>query len=364
MSDLVLTRRYPNGLFEVTLNRATALNALNLDMVKQIDAALSTASDDDQIVAVVITSSSDKAFCAGGDVRKICQQVQSDSSVELKLAHEFFELEYALDLNIRNFKKPLITLAQGYVMGGGMGVFCASEFSVACGNVTMAMPEILIGLFTDVGASKFLGNSALSQFAALTGCHLKTAAIKALSLATHQTESSAADILGKLSEFNLGSTEDQARARIDELLMGLEREVRPDPDVDEISSLEFGGDFESCVQTILKLTQHESKWISTSAMNLKFGSPQSAALNWLMQRWAADKTFDEVYALDLINVTAQIQRPDFIEGVRARLIDKDLSAKWQSAMTDPINQILPVLNAFDDQWNDLCLSQGIRLDQS
>ena len=364
MSELVLTRRYPNGLFEVTLNRPTALNALNLSMIKQIDAALARALKDDQVLAVVITSSSDKAFCAGGDVRQICQQVLGGDPEELKLAHEFFEREYRVDLGLRNYKKPLITLAQGYVMGGGMGIFCASEFSVACGNVTMAMPEILIGLFTDVGASKFLGNSALSLFAALTGCHLKGAAIKALSLAEYQTQSTAAEVLSKLSELNLGSSGDQARVRIDELLMGLERDIPSDPDVDEISSFKLDGDFESCVRTLLKLTEHDSKWISSSALNLKFGSPQSAALNWLMQRWASEKNYDEVYALDLINVKAQIKRPDFIEGVRARLIDKDLSAKWQSAMTDPINQILPELCSFDDSWNQLCSDQGIRLSVS
>src|SRR5690554_5550545 len=141
-----------NRVGHLTINRPAAYNAINLEAVRQIQACLEQWAADDNVVAVVLRGSGDKAFCAGGDIRELYDNHQQGSP----LNEAFFREEYRLDQYIHDYPKPLLALAQGLVLGGGMGLFQGAAFRVVTGRARLGMPEVSIGYFPAVGGSYFL----------------------------------------------------------------------------------------------------------------------------------------------------------------------------------------------------------------
>ena len=152
------TRPAQNGklLGIATLNRPKALNALNLEMCESLLAQCKRWQQDDSIAAVVLRAEGEKAFCAGGDVAEVVKRVKSGGSDCFEYGDAFFTVEYALDLLIHQFGKPFIALAQGITMGGGMGLLAGASHRIVSTSARIAMPEIHIGLFPDVGGGFFL----------------------------------------------------------------------------------------------------------------------------------------------------------------------------------------------------------------
>ncbi|MEN9866501.1 MAG: hypothetical protein RL748_2091, partial [Pseudomonadota bacterium] len=173
MSQWVYTERCQH-LGVITLDRPKALNSLSLDMVRALTATLLAWRDDANVAAVLIKSSHPRAFCAGGDIRFFYESGRATPQTGSALIEDFFSEEYALNHLIHTFPKPYIALMDGVVMGGGMGIAQAGAQS-ACRIVTegtrMAMPEVTIGLFPDVGGSYFLSRtpSHFGRYMALSG---------------------------------------------------------------------------------------------------------------------------------------------------------------------------------------------------
>ena len=146
----------------ITLNRPAALNSLSLEMVRAMTAALWQWRDDSSIKAVFVHSSSEKAYCAGGDIRFFHQKGLATATNGAALIEDFFTEEYSLNYLIHQYPKPYVALMDGVVMGGGMGIAQAgpqARLRIVTERTKMAMPEVGIGLFPDVGGGHFLSRA-------------------------------------------------------------------------------------------------------------------------------------------------------------------------------------------------------------
>jgi enoyl-CoA hydratase/carnithine racemase len=171
-----------NGIGFLTLNRPKAMNALNLTMVQALQSALTAWEHDPSVMAVVLSSSSAKALCAGGDIRFFHTTATAGDDAALA---DFFAQEYALNLHIAQYSKPYIAVMQGVVMGGGMGIAATAQLRIVTDNSKLAMPETKIGLFPDVGGTHFLAQlrGAFGVYLGMTGAVLDAASAQFVGLA-------------------------------------------------------------------------------------------------------------------------------------------------------------------------------------
>ncbi|MAD21828.1 MAG: enoyl-CoA hydratase, partial [Halomonas sp.] len=154
---------------EITLNAERSLNALTLEMIEEILPRLNQWQSDERVVAVLLDSAGEKAFCAGGDVVNLYKAIQGEGAADFP--ERFFENEYRLDYQLHTFPKPVICWGNGIVMGGGMGLLSGSSHRIVTETSRLAMPEVTIGLYPDVGASWFLNRlpGGAGRFLAMTG---------------------------------------------------------------------------------------------------------------------------------------------------------------------------------------------------
>ena len=176
----------------LTLDRPSALNALNLELIAEISNALEQWKDDSSIDAIFLDSSHEKAFCAGGDVKALIQHSPNDQAEKIEFARIYFQREYALDYLIHTYPKPLICWGDGFILGGGMGLFQGAHCRITTERSVLAMPEIAIGLFPDVGASYFLNRlpEYLGLFLGISGYKISGSDALLLGLADYQIASS------------------------------------------------------------------------------------------------------------------------------------------------------------------------------
>ena len=167
----------------VTLNRPNALNALNNDMVWTLYEIFTRWKNDPAVGHVVLSSSSSRAFCTGGDIRQVRESILAG---DIHAAEQFFQGEYLADLAIAEFSKPIIVLCDGLVMGGGAGLAQHSSHIIMTETTKFAMPESKIGLFPDVGASLFLGRCPVpvARLLGMTGHVIEAASCIMLGLAS------------------------------------------------------------------------------------------------------------------------------------------------------------------------------------
>ncbi|PLA28998.1 3-hydroxyisobutyryl-CoA hydrolase [Corynebacterium coyleae] len=297
----------------ITLDRPKTLNSLNPEMARAIDEILKQWRDDDTVTQVVIQSSG-KHFCSGGDVR-----AARDGVLEGRLdeVDTFFADEYAMNLDIANYPKPYIALCNGVIMGGGMGVSAHGSHMVVTEDAFASMPEMNIGYITDVGMSWLLQNlpkrpsQALGAFLALTGYRLSPDDMLATGLATHKV-ASLEGVLdgivehgpGYLDEIGLEQGESQLEALYEDIeatFTGSWAEIR------ERLDGEFG-------EKVQELTKQASPSSLVAAAELI----------------AANASQDLAGALDNERRlgAVMVREPDFAEGVRAVLVDKDQAPKF------------------------------------
>lgn len=314
-SQPVLTQiRGSTGI--LTLNRSKALNSLTYDMVKIIDAALREWADDDAVEQVVMCSNS-KHFCSGGDVKTARAEILAGNEA---LIDEFFAFEYTMNGHIAQYQKPYITLASGVIMGGGMGVSAHGSHLVVAEDAFASMPEMNIGYVTDVGMSWTLQHlpkhpsTQLGKFLGLTGYRMTPDDMLALGLATHKVPT-LDGLLDQLVEQGPASLDDASSQpghsqlatwldQIDATFVGPWEQIEK----------RLEGDFGEMVRT---LTAHASP----------------SALVATAELFEANALHDLAGALENERVLGELMRrePDFVEGVRAVLVDKDQSAKFVPA---------------------------------
>jgi enoyl-CoA hydratase/carnithine racemase len=343
MTDVVIFSELScnNGkkIGHATLNKESALNALNIDMIKLLKSQLELWQQDPQVCMVLLDGVGDKAFCAGGDVVAMHNAMQQTPSAIPASLQEFFTEEYKLDYLIHSYQKPFMVWGHGIVMGGGLGLMSGASHRIVTATSRIAMPEISIGLYPDVGGSWFLNKmpEGCGLFLGLTGASVNAADALYTKLADHFiAHSSKAELLTQLSITQwteAGSENQQLLSLVCERFQNLHIEELPKANVAPhqavISELSKGDTAAQVVSGILALQADEDKWLSRAQSTLKGGSPITANLVFEQLRRGENLSLAECFAMELTVSCRCGEFGEFQEGVRARLIDKDNQPNWR-----------------------------------
>jgi len=326
-----------------TLNSERSLNSLSFDMIGLLLPAMQRWAMDGKVMAVFLQGAGEKAFCAGGDVRRMCLSVR-EHGIDNPYAQQFFTAEYALDYTIHTFPKPVIVWGQGIVMGGGIGLMCGASHRVVTENSRLAMPEITIGLYPDVGGSYFLSRlpGRLGLFLGMTGVHLNAADALYAGFADHAVASARRNaVLESLAGLAWADAVQERNAQVSALLAAEEAPALAPSELQAhaavINARAAADDLPTLVAA-LTAPAPEDAWLDRTAKTLAKGSPTSAALIFRQWQRGASMTLAEVFREELIISTQCARHPDFIEGVRALLVDKDNAPHWQPATVAAVSE--------------------------
>ena len=333
------------------LNSPKSLNALSLEMMTLLITQLTLWQDDDDVVMVILQGAGDKAFCSGGDVvslyhtlteqRKTVQQneefvVLDETTIRESLAYEFFTKEYYLDQFIHEYSKPIMVWGDGYVIGGGIGLFSGASHRVVTEKTLLAMPEITIGLYPDVGASWFLNKapSNIGLFLGLTGAIFNAADAQYIGLAdviVNSVDEQA--ILDRLITLPWQNKTENA-ALLSEVLAEYSANCKTKIISNVKSNEALISDltsYDNCADIHHAIINEEfdDKWLQSAQKKLKNGSPLSAALIYQQLKSSKGFTLAECFASELNLSLRCCQYPEFSEGVRALLVDKDKTPNWR-----------------------------------
>ena len=348
MTDPEVLIRLDGAVGRITLNRPGALHALTTNMCSLITDALVTWLDNPIVKLVMIDHSGERGFCAGGDIRMLAESGAGDGVA----AREFFFIEYRLNHLLFEYPKPVIAIMDGVTMGGGVGLAAPARYRVATERTTFAMPETGIGLFPDVGGGWFLPRMPghIGLWLALTGARIKAADCELVGMATDFIES------GKIAEFKAAVIADPAA--VETLLTEYEGDAGRPPlaiHQDEIARM-FGA---TSVEAIVAgLAWADTDWSREQLKVLGTKSPQTLKVAFRqLALGGATKSFAQVMAMEYAVGARVVQRHDFLEGVRAVIVDKDNAPNWNpprlegvtDAMLDEIFAPLP----FADAWSPL-----------
>lgn len=318
------------------LNAEASLNALNLDMIELLELQLSSWEVDPQIAAVWLEGAGDKAFCAGGDVVALHRgsaaygEQLPDNSCE-----HFFANEYRLDYHLHTYQKPLLVWGSGFVMGGGMGLLCGAAIRLVTETTRMAMPEITIGLFPDVGGSYFLnkapGYSGL--FLGITGAQFNATDAQYLKFADHFIPTSAKQaLLATVCE-----SDDFSVAGLNRIIAAFAQQFSSQQPAANVESHQqfiddiCGGD--DLLATINRITAYngDDVWLQKAAKTLSRGCPITPFLVQQQLAHAKGLSLADVFRMELTMAVNAAKLGHFKEGVRALLIDKDRKPQWTPA---------------------------------
>ncbi len=332
----------------ISLNRPGAIHALNTAMCTAMTDALTGWMTDPAVEAVIIDHAEGRGFCAGGDIRMLATSGAADGAE----AREFFFIEYRLNHLLFVYPKPIVAFMNGITMGGGVGLSLPSRYRIATENTRFAMPETGIGLFPDVGGGWFLSRlpGRTGQFLALTGARLDGAECHALGLATHYLPSDVLD--------NAKAQIAEHPDRIDDILASLAVEApaaRILSNRERIDQLFASDRYEDILAA---LTEDGSEWSAKELATLATKSPQTCkvALRQLkdgaqMPDFAAEMR--QEYAIG----ARVVQMHDFIEGVRALIIEKDNAPRWSpdtpEGVTDELIDSIFAPLPEDQAWTPL-----------
>lgn len=339
MSDDEILFAVKDGIATITLNRPKAMNALTLAQIEQMDPQLRAWTGDDTVHCVVIQGTGDKAFCAGGDVVALWKAGQAKDEAYLS---RFYGEEYRLNRLIKTYAKPYVALLDGVVMGGGVGVSVHGSHRVATERTLFAMPETGIGMFPDVGGTYFLPRlpGKLGMYLALTGARLRAADCVYAGVATHYVPASRIpDLLQALGEAETGArTPDQMQQAVTVVLDMYNEEPGPAPLAkvrDQIDTC-FAG--ESVDEILDRLAADGSEWAVQTRDTILGKSPTATKVAFRQMQVGAQVDFDRAMQIEFRLSQRFMQGPDFFEGVRALLVDKDNAPKWSPATLEAVAQ--------------------------
>ena len=345
------------GIGFIALNRPKALNALSTPMLHAIHRALNAWRDDPMVHSVVVCSPHPRAFCAGGDIRFLYQSAKAGEHAAID---EFFTDEYRLNHAIFTYPKPYIALLNGVVMGGGMGISQGARHTggvrVLAGSTKMAMPETRIGLFPDVGVSWFLARTpgAIGRYLAATGATVDAADALYAGLAdTCMEDDALAGLAATLKEKTFATGADVVRFV----------EAQGLPDAGKASDLErnrlfidkhfASGNGAACLESLESVAGVESgpeaEWAAHTAAELRERSPLSIDVSLELVDRAKSSSMAETLRRDLGLTRTTFDHGDVMEGIRARIVDKDNQPVWKVARVEDVARD-EVLRMFDSPW--------------
>lgn len=322
-----------NGTGLILLDRPKALNSLSLEMVRDITAALLAWRDSTEVDAVVIRSSSEKALCAGGDIRFFYDVGRDTPQAGSALLEDFFTEEYALNHLIHFYPKPYIALMDGVVMGGGMGVAQGGpdcRIRIVTERTKMAMPEVNIGLFPDVGGSYFLSHAPgqLGNYLGVTGVTINAADALYAGLADYFVPSTELPALLALLESTAGQ---QLRAAIAGFAAPFQRSAGESQLAQQRAAIDQHFAAGSVAAITASLQQDDSAFAQKTLQIMATRSPlMMCVTHELIKRGAALDVAD-CLRMERALVRRNFEHGEVIEGVRALVIDKDNAPQWRPA---------------------------------
>ncbi len=344
------------GLGWIRLDRPKALNSLSLGMVRSMAQALEEWSELAQVHGVVICSSSERAYCAGGDIRFFHEKASVGPSGGSALLEDFFTEEYQLNHALATYPKPVVALIDGVVMGGGMGIAEPARRRIITDQIRMAMPEVNIGLFPDVGGSYFLARcpGRLGEYLAVTGVTIQVADALYAGMADRVvSRQGLAALTGALMAESFDSStrflaqletlcDQQAvaiNAAASELALhrdAIDRHFAHETVAEILASLrsETGPDADWCVQTAALMLQRSPLMMCVSLEEIRRGRALSLADCLRMERNLVRRNFEQ---------------GEVVEGVRALVIDKDNQPRWNPASLEQVDPAL-VARFFEPAW--------------
>ncbi len=320
MTDVLISTE--GRLGRIRLNRPRALHALNTAMCAAMLDALEAWRADPAIEGVILDHAEGRGFCAGGDIRMIGESGAGDGAA----ARDFFRIEYQLNHRLFTYAKPIVAFMDGVTMGGGVGISQPARLRVATENTKFAMPETGIGLFPDVGGGWYLSRlpGHIGEYLALTGARLDGGECVALGLATHFLPAE------RLEHAKVAIQADPVFAED-----ALEAFSAPAPEARilshraEIDRL-FAGD--TVEDIVAALAADGGDWAIAQAATLATKSPQALKVSLkLVRDGRYMPTFEDEMRQEYAVATRVVQRPDFAEGVRAAIVDKDNAPRWHPA---------------------------------
>ena len=334
----------------ISLNRPSALHALTLEMVHAMTDVLVKWQASKKVKCIVIDHAEGRGFCAGGDIAFLRNSALND---EGKSGRQFFHDEYQLNHLLFTYPKPVVAFMDGITMGGGVGISQPARFRVATENTRFAMPETGIGLFPDVGGGWYLSRleGRVGQFLALTGARIAGPGCLALGLASHYIPSEAlADAKARIAVEDV--------ERIDGILGTLAVTPPPSKIVETLFQINRHFASDRFEEILASLDADASDWAMREAATLRSKSPQTCkvALRQLAESMKLDDFADNM-AMEYRIASRVLTRPDFAEGVRAVIVDKDNAPKWDPArpedVTDALLDTIFAALPADEEWKPL-----------
>ncbi|MFC3339001.1 enoyl-CoA hydratase/isomerase family protein [Paracandidimonas soli] len=331
-----------------TLNRPQALNSLTLEMCQLLREQLLRWRSDDGIALLVLRGAGEKAFCAGGDLQGLYRSMQAHAGEGAwgnPYLRDFFATEYRLDYLLHTYGKPVLAWGSGVVMGGGVGLFIGASHRVLTETSRFAMPEVAIGLFPDVGGSWMLGRlpKHVGRFLGMTGASIEAADTLHLGLADYLVHGQKEAVI--LADMQACDWTGDATSN-HELLSRLLRAHEAQPEVqgplqahaDLIRRTAGTGSFLEICENIAALRKHENPWLQKAALGLVHGSPGTARLAYTLQERARLLSLADVFRMEYVAALQCGVHGDFQEGIRALLVDKDKSPRWNPATLEQADE--------------------------
>lgn len=320
-SPIIFSRLRQLGI--ITLDNQKALNALTLDAIQTLQKQLTSFEKDPAIHAVIIKASPGKAFCAGGDVKSLYNQKNTPAS-----QRDFFWQEYRLNHYVHHYPKPYIALMDGITMGGGVGISLHGSHPVASENFVFAMPETGIGFFPDIGASFLLSKMPdfTGLYAGLSGNRFDAWQALQTGLVKEVVPSLAFDdLVAALANLDLRSAAFEKVSRC----LGNYKSTTRSLKWEDSHKISRYFSLESIHAILSALNKDKDDWAQSLHQQLLQKSPLSLKITFQQFKRAASLDLAGCLKMDYILATHFMQHPDFYEGVRALLIDKDKQPIWE-----------------------------------
>jgi enoyl-CoA hydratase/carnithine racemase len=339
-----------NHVAFVTLNRPGALNALSLEMILRLRNLFSEFSADPEVFAVLIQGAGEKAFCAGGDIRALYKSFKSAGS----LHHEFFAAEYPLDYLLYSYPKPYAALLDGIALGGGMGISQGSRLRIVGERTRMAMPEVAIGFFPDVGGSYFLSRlpGQLGRYLALTGMQISAADALYTQLAdVYLPPAAIASIAYDLAQLRWGNDHFADLRRFMRARAAAPQSSPTLPALRECIDAHLS---KASVAAILSSLESESRrayapWAQETVKLMRSRSPTLLSVTLRQLQRGASLSLADCFRMELGMAAYAFEQGDFLEGVRAVLIDKDNTPRWRPSRIEDVTEAM-IEAFFTERW--------------
>lgn len=340
------------------LNAEKSLNALSLEMIELLAEQLPKWQDDPRIAAVWLEGTGEKAFCAGGNIVRLYESMQEHGEQANPYAERFFTQEYQVDYLIHTYRKPLICWGHGIVMGGGLGLMAGANFRVVTEKSRIAMPEISIGLYPDVGGTWFLNRmpGRTGLFMGLTSCSINASDALFLGLADRFiAQEHKAAVLAALADAKWQGEANADQHQVNTVLRQFEQQsqallpVSPVREHYDLINQLMDHVEVADIRRGLDQLQTDDPWLQKAIKGAQHGSPSSAVLIKAQlergRHWSLKETFQQELALS-VNCCG---KGEFREGVRALLIEKDNQPKWRFATVAEVDPAF-IASYFVSPW--------------